>query len=341
MVALRYNLMMDWHILGHEWAVDMLGEHIASGQVRHAYLLCGPQGVGRRTLALRFAQAINCLKPPTPGVPCLSCRVCQQIGRQQFSDLDIIQASAEGKEIKIGQVRELHHHLSLAPYEARFRVALLLDFQEANANAQNALLKTLEEAPTRVILLLTAEAPEALLPPIASRCEVLRLRPLPVIQAEGDLAAWAGLEASEARLLAHLSGGRVGYALRLHATPAELDRRRALLDPLPGLLSASRRARLAYIISLTKDTGKSREILRGALTVWLSYWRDLMLCITGSDSPLVNLDREAELREMAAHLDLAAVRRAAAAIETALQGLDANANPRLLADVMMLDWPRA
>lgn len=330
---------MDWNVLGHEWAADLLGKHVAGGEARHAYLFCGPEGVGRRTLALRFAQAINCPQPLAPGVPCRSCRTCQQIERQQHPDLDIVQASAEGKEIRINQVRELQHHLALSPYEARFRIALLVDFQAASIGAQNALLKTLEEAPTRVILLLTADAPESLLATIVSRCEVLRLRPLPVEAAAQALRRLAGLDEPQARLLAHLSGGRVGYALRLKANPAELDRRRALLDPLPGLLSASRRARFAYVASLLKEGEKGRDILRQALLVWMSFWRDMLLCCAGSDSPLVNLDRESELRQLASRIDLPAARRAAMGLEEALQRLEANVNPRLLADVLMLDWP--
>jgi DNA polymerase-3 subunit delta' len=332
---------MDWGILGHEWAVDLLSEHVAGGEARHAYLFCGPEGVGRRTLALRFAQAINCPSPPAPGIPCRACRTCLRIERQEHPDLDLVQASGEGKEIKISQVRELQHHLALLPYEARYRIALLANFQDASLSAQNALLKTLEEAPAKVILLLTADAPESLLPTIVSRCEVLRLRPLAVDQAALSLVR-PGLDAAQARLLAHLSGGRVGYALRLKANPAELEKRKALLDALRDLLASSRRARFAYVASNTrdKDLGRMREFLRLALAVWLSYWRDLMLLIARSDSPLVNLDREAELRQLAGELDLPAVRRAAMAIEEALRQLDANVNPRLLAEVLLLDWPR-
>ncbi len=70
---------MNWSLLGHEWAVDLLSQHVAQGQVRHAYLLTGPQGVGRRTLALRLAQALNCPQPVSPGQPCLKCSTCQRI----------------------------------------------------------------------------------------------------------------------------------------------------------------------------------------------------------------------------------------------------------------------
>jgi len=210
---------MNWDMLGHEWAVELLRGHLAHNRVRHAYLFTGPQGVGRRTLALRLAQGLNCPQPSAPGVPCRSCRTCQRIERMQHPDLTVVHAEQVGGVLKVDQIREMQRGLSLSPYEARYRVALLLRFEEANPNAANALLKTLEEPPPQVVLILTAESAEVLLPTIVSRCEALHLRPLPLdVVGEGLQTRW-GLPPDEARLLAHLSGGRPGYALHLHRTP--------------------------------------------------------------------------------------------------------------------------
>ncbi|HNO95215.1 MAG TPA: hypothetical protein PKJ84_13665, partial [Anaerolineales bacterium] len=168
----------NWNLLGHEWAVDMLRRHVARGEMRHAYLFAGAPGLGRRTLALRLAQALNCEKPVAPGEPCFVCRTCKQIDAMQHPDLAIIQAVDEdgvgkdGGTLRVDQIREVQRTLNLKPYQSPFRVALFLRFHEANDNAANALLKTLEEAPTHAILLLTADNPEQLLPTINSRCEI-------------------------------------------------------------------------------------------------------------------------------------------------------------------------
>lgn len=325
-----------WNILGHEWAVDMLQQHAARGEFRHAYLFCGPPGLGRRTLALRFAQALNCTTPLAPGIPCETCRDCKQIEGMRHPDVNIIQADSEGGTLKVDQVREVQRALSLKPYQVNYRVALFLRFQEANDNAANALLKTLEEAPSHAVLILTADTPEQLLPTIISRCEILRLRPLPVAAVEADLIA-RGLEPERARLLAHISGGRPGYARTLVDDVTLLEKREERLDDLQSLLPAARVEKFSYADKLSKD----KDAMRQAILIWLSYWRDVLLRVAGAGTPLVNIDRNMEIEFLASRLDLPTVRRVVGSLETALEKMERNVNSRLLAEVLLMDWPKA
>jgi DNA polymerase-3 subunit delta' len=324
-----------WNILGHDWAVEMLHKHAARGEFRHAYLFVGPPGLGRRTLALRFAQALNCTSPLAPGIPCGECRDCKQIEGMRHPDINIIQADSEGGTLKVDQIREVQRALSLKPYQVNYRVALFLRFHEANDNAANALLKTLEEAPGHAVLILTADTPEQLLPTIISRCEIIRLRPLPVAAIEADLVK-RGVEAEHARLLAHISGGRPGYARTLVEDGSLLENREERLNDLQSLLPAPRVEKFSYADKLAKD----KDAMRQAILIWLSYWRDVLLRTAGANTALVNIDRNMEIEFLASRLDLSTARRVVGSLETALEKMERNVNSRLLAEVLLMDWPR-
>lgn len=331
----------NWNLLGHEWTVDMLRQHVARGDVRHAYLFCGPPGIGRRTLALRLAQALNCEKPIGAGMPCYTCRTCKQIETMQHPDLTVIQSldgdnlPKEGGILKVDQIREFQRAINLKPFQSPHRVVLFLRFQEANDNASNALLKTLEEAPAHAVLILTADNPEQLLPTIVSRCEILRLRPLPIEAVVADLME-RGLDEDNARLLAHISGGRPGFARRLMDNAALLEKREERLDDLQTLLPAPRVEKFSYAEKLAKD----KDAMRQTILVWLSYWRDVLLRVAGAETPLVNVDRNMEIEFIAGRLDLSTARKVVNGLESALEKMDRNVNPRLLAEVLLLDLPK-
>lgn len=324
----------NWGLLGHEWAVDMLRQHISRDALRHAYLFTGPPGLGRRTLALRLAQALNCTQPIAPGQPCGVCRDCKQIATMSHPDLSIVQAETEGGTLKVDQIREIRRALTLKPYQAKYRVALFLRFQEASEGAANALLKTLEEAPEYAILVLTADSPEQLLPTITSRCEVLRLRPLSADVIETYLHQ-GGAEADQAHLIAHVSSGRPGYALHLLNDDSALEFRAERLADLKQLLSSTRVQKFNYAEKIAKD----KETMRQTLLVWLSYWRDVLLLTSGAATSIANVDQEDVIVSLAQKLEMGWARRVVHDMELALTRLERNVNPRLLAEVLLLDLP--
>jgi DNA polymerase-3 subunit delta' len=330
---------MNSSVLGHEWAIGLLQHQLASGQARHAYLFTGPQGVGKRTLALKFAQAINCTKSPEPGIACGKCLMCLHIEKMQQLDLSIVQADVKGAMIKVDQIRELQHKLSLSPYEARFRVALLLNFEAANANAQNALLKTLEEAPDKVILLITASSEEELLPTIVSRCEQIRLRPLPVPQLVKVLKEQYQIPEPQASQVAHLAGGRTGAALKMLEDPGEKDQHQEQVEMLFELLGCNLRQRFRKADSMTRasDQAQARTHLRGYIETWISVWRDALHLASGSETPLTNLAQQQEIKSLAENKPSAEILTHLRMLEESLVMLDQNVNPRLLLENILLD----
>jgi DNA polymerase-3 subunit delta' len=159
--------------------------------------------------------------------------------------------------------------------------------------------------------------------------------------AQGLQTRWQ-VPPEQAQLLAHLSGGRPGYALRLHQQPEILEQRSHWLDDHRHLISSKRLDRFAYAEEITKerDFAKTRENVRQIFETWLSLWRDIMLRAAGANTPVTNLDRQGEIEVIAAQLDLGKASRVVSQLERTLTLLDSNINTRLAAEVFMLDLPR-
>jgi len=319
--------------------------HVAQDQVRHAYLLVGPEAVGKRTLALQFVRALNCSNPPSPGEFCDDCRTCRLVPVNQYPDLHIIETAENERKLKVDVVRALQRQLALSPYEGRKRVALLLRFHEATAQAANALLKTLEEPPGDVILILTANSVQGLLPTIVSRCEVLELRAIShsalslALQSRGE-----PLERAE--LLSAISGGRPGLALRMAQDPEKLQERRELLDDFFTLIVGNRTDRFHYVEQwearlkrTSDDLDSRRDACLNVLQIWLGLSRDLMLLSTGAEAAMVNPDYEDAMRDLAQAIPQDAIERGLRSIVRTRDAIERNANLRLALESLMLELP--
>jgi len=319
-----------WQVVGHKWAVDLLNRALASGRVAHAYLLTGPPQIGKKSLALNFAQALNCLDEERP---CGQCLACRKIAHGSHPDVQLIEG--EGGSLKIDQMRTLQHEAALSPLEGRWKVYIIRQMEQATAEAANCLLKTLEEPPAHVILLLTASQADALLPTIVSRCQVLNLRPLANETVQRALQERWGVDAERARLLARLSGGRLGWAVAASQNDTILARREKHLDEMMELLSQGQVERLGYAQQLSRNPEAAPELLH----LWLSWWRDLLLAASDSSAGIINIDREDALRAQAQRYSLGQVRDFVEALRAAAWRLEHNANTRLTLEVLTLSLP--
>lgn len=319
-----------WQVVGHKWAVDLLKRALAGERVTHAYLLTGPPQIGKRSLALNFAQALNCLDGEKP---CGQCLACNKIAHGNHPDVQIIEG--EGKTLKIDQMRALRHEAALSPLEGRWKVYIIRQMEQATAEAANCLLKTLEEPPPSVVLVLTASEAEALLPTIVSRCQVLNLRPLATATVQRALQERWRVDAERAQLLARLSGGRLGWAVAASQNGAILHQRERRLDEMMGLMEQGRVERLEYAQQISSNPEAAADLLH----LWLSWWRDLLLKASGSSAGIIHMDREHALRGQAQRYSLGQVRSFLEALRAAVWQLEHNANTRLTLEVLMLSLP--
>ncbi len=316
-------------IHGHAKVLAGLERAARSGSLGHAVLLAGPEGVGKRTLARRIAQALLCTSAPEEQ-PCGACRACRLVAQGGHADLHWVETP-----LRIEAARELQSALALAPSESAHRVAVLPLIEAASIGAANSLLKLLEEPPAHATLLLTTAAEPEVLPTIRSRARRLLLRPLSPPDAASALQAGWGADAAEADRLARLSAGCLGRAIAILGDADALALHEQWLDRVQTIVGADRAERMALADALAKD----RDALPAGLTLWNGWWRDLLLLNLGVDEAFVHGDRGPLMRPVAASLPTARIVDALRATERALAELAAHGSPQLVLEVLLLGLP--
>jgi DNA polymerase-3 subunit delta' len=315
--------------------VRLLQHALQQDELSHAYLFTGPPGVGKASLARALARALLCRGEMER--PCEACRACRLLSSRTHPDFHFLEPETAGGRLSIDQVRDLTRQLALTPSMGSHRMAILTDFDRATPSAANALLKTLEEPPAYAVLIVLALDADSLLPTIVSRCQHLPLRPLPPPVVQQALVERWEVEPQQARLLAHLCGGRLGWAVTAATDPQGLQVREQRLEELIELLPASLVERFRYASRLAR----SPESVPETLDLWLEWWRDVMLLAAGAGGPLTNLDYREQLQQIAQEVGLEQAAQMVRATRQAAELLRRNTNLRLTLEVLTaFDLPR-
>lgn len=327
-----------WSVVGHEDAVRLFDRVRESGRMAHAYLFVGPARIGKMTLAVDLAAAVNC-EGPEP--PCGECAQCRQVRAGRHPDILVlgVEEAAGRRSIGIDAVRDATHQAHLKPYQGRRRVFIVDGAEALSDEAANAMLKLLEEPPDQLLLLLLATDAERLIPTVRSRCQRLDLRPLPEPLVARALEERWGTPAEEARSLARLSRGCIGWAVEAWQDPTVLETRARRLERIVTAVEGGVRERFAYAAELASLLPQERSAVRELLGLWADWWHDLLVVQEGA--PEAALD---EAPSPKTHNDTKRFsrRELAGAIGEVLRArelLDRNANPRLVLEAMMLALP--
>ena len=322
-------------IIGQKNQLEVLRQALANNRLHHAYLFTGPEGVGKRTIALALAMALHCTEKN--GDFCGRCAECARIKGRNHPDVRVIGRLADKKEISIQQIREMEKEMRFRSFSGGRKMAIVDPASLLNPASQNALLKTLEEPPPDSHLILIAPSAGALLPTLRSRCLRLSFGSLPRHSIAAFLVSEKGMRPDEAELLAALSMGSLGEALGMDGEE-RLERRRVWSGMLSALKTGDYRGAMEAAEALAASRDEALEFLRWAE----SWYRDLLVCGLRQDAEgVVNLDTLAELQQQAAEMAVEPILAAATNAFGAARKIQRNLNRRMVLEQFLFGVVRS
>jgi len=319
-------------IRGQQRAIVFLRGIITNERVASAYLFTGIQGTGKATTAVAFALLLNCMDPVAEEA-CTTCESCKKILDGNHPDLLIIEPDQEKKVIRIDQIREIERYLAFHPVFGRYRIIIIDPAENMTDEAANAFLKTLEEPPPRTVFILNVRETGELPPTIVSRCQKVPFKPLPTKVIKDWLVNEGNVPRERANIVARLSEGSLGRAIRL-ANDELFAERAQWLAMLHRVVSGS----LDTLLDLAQECSGVDKRAAGSkgskdsrialmLGIWKSWYRDLLLIkLEGSWDLVFNSDFGSHLKEASGLYSIEALIRSLAVLSRAERDLMYNKN---------------
>jgi DNA polymerase-3 subunit delta' len=334
-------------IAGHRRQIGLLARALGADALPPSLVFSGPDGIGKRMVALAVAQLLNCLSPLTDRATgrqdaCGACLACSKIARRIHPDVVLVEPE-DSEAIKVDAIRAVVGQVTYRPFEGRYRVVVIDRADQMNDAAQNALLKTLEEPPQRTVMVLVTSQPDTLVATIRSRCCQVRFAPLAPHEIARVLVERHNFAEGDANAAAALAGGSFGRALDAGSIETTSARAIAVAVLQEAARASEPRARLAAGAALLQPgprKGREKSAAspdRGALAVRLSALASILRDVTvlsarASDEALVNLDIRNDLESLTRDYDRARLDRAFSAVGRAQAAVERNASPKIVVD---------
>lgn len=318
-------------IIGHEDIVKHFKSSIELGKVSHAYILNGEKGVGKKTLAAVVSKSLQC-ECGGPD-PCNSCKSCLQA--ESNNQPDIIWVNHEKPNvISVDEIRtQILNDIDLKPYSSKYKIYIVPDAQMMNPQAQNALLKTLEEPPEYAIIMLLTTSVDKFLPTILSRCIVLNFKPVEPLDVIEYLTNQIGVDNATARFCTDFAQGNLGKAVRLAISPEYNE----IKEDSVRLLRQIDSMDTEDIITAVKQMGRYKLDVTDYIDIMTMWFRDiLMVKISNSPNKLIFKNEYSVMHKQAARVSYEGLEEILAAMDKLKIRLEANVNYEIAMELMLL-----
>ena len=300
-------------IRGQRFAKKYLSNSIKSNMISHAYMFEGPSGVGKNTMARELAATLLDME-------------------NLFNSPDYIEITPDGNSIKIAQIRKLQSDILVKPYKS-YKIYVIDEAQKMTVEAQNALLKTLEEPPKYAIIILITNNKESLLDTIKSRCEIIKFTPIPLVEV-ADYLTQTGVDKNRASLLANFSRGSMQKAIEL----SESEDFHIMRDEVQKYVETFLTGSMLDIMDIQSSIEKYKDNISNVLDLLVNYFRDIMMVKENVDSSMIiNLDRLVFIKNMSTKITYSQLSKIIDIIEETKNKLRSNCNFNISIQVMTLN----
>ena len=359
--------VVGWTTFGHPGATRLLSRSSETGRLSHAYLIIGPDKVGKRTLALDIASMVNSeavvdMFGEAPNIDLNNSHQAERIRKGIHSDVRVIdpntESSADKKKssggdedggdkrsrmgIRIDHIKDIIQDSATSPFEGLKKVFIIDGADRMNAESANALLKTLEEPADDVMLILLAPSVESIKQEtVISRCQRIDLRPVDAEVIEAELIERFEASEDQARSLSRLARGCPGWAIDALHDATIVDAHNQAVLRFAEIVTGNVEERFRYARQTGGQFWRARDAVLAEMQRWLEWWRDVAMMRHKLDDQVINVEWAELLSEIASQLKEAQISGAVTSIQEALAALEANAVPQLVLEVLMLDLPWA
>ena len=318
-------------ILGHEQIKEHFRNAVQTGKVSHAYILSGEAGMGRKSLANAFALSLLCEKGMAE--PCMQCHACKQVLSGNHPDL-IYVTHEKPASIGVDDIREqLNDTIQVRPYSSYYKIYIVDEAEKMTVQAQNALLKTIEEPPAYAVILLLTTNQDSFLPTILSRCVQLKLKPLKDTVVKEYLVQSLGEDESQADIYAAFARGNLGKAIHL----AQSEEFGVMYKEMLRLLKHIKDTDISELLDYIRKVKEENLDIRECLDFMQMWYRDILMYKTTKDiNLLIFKDEFSTVKSVSTTSGYDGLERILEAIDKARIRLDANVNTELVMELMLL-----